>query len=67
MVDLIITPPLPEWIEQISPTGEAELLSQIRIRFKEALIPLETLDSLEQQEKLKKFEIFPELPGEFRF
>ncbi|NET42550.1 MAG: alpha-2-macroglobulin family protein [Okeania sp. SIO2B3] len=67
MVDLIITPPLPEWIEQISPTGEAELLSQIRIRFKEPLIPLETLDSLEQQEKLKKFEIFPELPGKFRF
>ncbi|WP_293119685.1 MG2 domain-containing protein [Okeania sp. SIO1I7] len=67
MVDLIITPPLPEWIEQISPTGEAELLSQIRIRFKEPLIPLETLDSLEQQEKLKKFEIFPELPGQFRF
>ncbi len=67
MVDLIITPPLPEWIEQISPTGEAAPLSQIRIRFKEPLIPLETLDSPEQQEKLKKFEIFPELPGQFRF
>jgi len=67
MVDLIITPPLPEWIEQISPTGEAASLNQIRIRFKDALIPLEALDSPEQQEKLKQFEIFPELPGEFRF
>ncbi|MDE5083077.1 MAG: MG2 domain-containing protein, partial [Trichodesmium sp. St18_bin1] len=67
MVDLIITPPLPEWIEQITPTGEAKPLSQILIRFKEPLIPLETLDSPEQQEKLKQFEIFPELPGQFRF
>ncbi len=67
MVDLINTPTLPEWIEQISPTGEAANLSQIRIRFKEPLIPLETLDTPEQQEKLKKFQIFPELPGQFRF
>ncbi|WP_293135275.1 alpha-2-macroglobulin [Okeania sp. SIO3I5] len=67
MVDLIITPRLPEWIEQISPTGEAATLNQIRIRFKDALIPLEVLDSPQQQEKLKQFEIFPELPGEFRF
>ena len=67
MVDLIITPPLPEWIAQISPTAEAAPLNQIRIRFKDPLIPLETLDSPEQQEKLKQFEIFPELPGEFRF
>ena len=67
MVDLIVTPPLPEWIEQISPTGEATPLSQIRIRFKEPLIPIENLDTPEQQEKLKKFEIFPELPGQFRF
>ncbi|MBS9770971.1 MAG: alpha-2-macroglobulin family protein [Trichodesmium erythraeum GBRTRLIN201] len=67
MVDLIITAPLPEWIEQITPTGEAKSLSQILIRFKEPLIPLETVGSLEQQEKLKQFEIFPELPGQFRF
>jgi uncharacterized protein YfaS (alpha-2-macroglobulin family) len=67
MVDLIITPPLPEWIEQITPKGEAASLNQIRIRFKEPLIPLETLDSPEQQEKLKQFEIFPKFPGKFRF
>ncbi|MGD1712165.1 alpha-2-macroglobulin family protein [Dapis sp. BLCC M172] len=67
MVDLIVNPTVPEWIEQISPTGEAAPLNQIRIRFKEPLIPLETLDSPEQQEKLKQFEIFPELPGQFRF
>lgn len=61
------TPQLPDWIEQISPTGEAEPLSQILIRFKEAVIPVESLDSPNQQEKLQKFEIIPPLPGQFRF
>lgn len=60
-------PQLPAWIEEVSPTGQAEPLAQIRIRFKEAVIPVESLDSSDQQEKLKKFEILPPLPGRFRF
>ncbi|AFZ22970.1 large extracellular alpha-helical protein [Cylindrospermum stagnale PCC 7417] len=63
-----LTPPnLPDWIEQISPLGDAKPLSQIRIRFKEALIPVESLDSPEQQQLLSKFALWPPLPGSFRF
>ncbi|MEP0780892.1 alpha-2-macroglobulin family protein [Microcoleus sp. ZQ-A2] len=61
------TPQLPDWIEQISPTGAAEPLAQIRIRFKEPLIPVESLDSPQQQNLLNKFEILPPLKGQFRF
>ncbi|BAY94675.1 MULTISPECIES: alpha-2-macroglobulin family protein [unclassified Tolypothrix] len=60
-------PKLPDWIEQISPIGDAKPLNQIRIRFKEALIPVESLDSPEQQNLLQKFELTPPLPGRFRF
>ena len=63
----LATPQMPDWIEQISPTGSAEPLAQIRIRFKDPLIPVESLDSPEQQAKLKQFEIQPALPGQFRF
>ncbi|MEH2242278.1 alpha-2-macroglobulin family protein [Nostoc sp.] len=63
-----LTPPkLPDWIEQISPIGDAKSLNQIRIRFKEALIPVESLDSPEQQKLLQKFALLPPLPGQFRF
>ncbi|QSJ20194.1 alpha-2-macroglobulin family protein [Nostoc sp. UHCC 0702] len=63
-----LTPPtLPNWIEQISPIGDAKPLNQIRIRFKEALIPVESLDSPEQQKLLQKFALWPPLPGQFRF
>ena len=63
-----LTPPkLPNWIEQISPIGDAKSLNQIRIRFKEALIPVESLDSPEQQKLLQKFALSPPLPGQFRF
>jgi uncharacterized protein YfaS (alpha-2-macroglobulin family) len=61
------TPQLPDWIEQISPTGAATPLSQIRIRFKEPLIPVESLDNPDQQQILSKFELTPALPGQFRF
>ena len=60
-------PQLPDWIEQISPTGEVAPLAQIRIRFKEPLIPLERLDSPQHQDTLKKFQLKPDLPGQFRF
>jgi uncharacterized protein YfaS (alpha-2-macroglobulin family) len=63
-----LTPPnLPDWIEQISPLGDAKPLQQIRIRFKSALIPLESLDNPEQESLLQKFELTPNLPGHFRF
>ncbi len=60
-------PQLPNWIEQISPTDQAEPLTQIRIRFKEPLIPLEQLESENQQKLLQQFEVSPALPGQFRF
>jgi uncharacterized protein YfaS (alpha-2-macroglobulin family) len=66
-VKSLITPKLPDWIEQISPLGDAKPTSQIRIRFKEALIPVEGLDSPQQQGLLTKFAIWPPLPGQFRF
>ncbi|QLE59178.1 alpha-2-macroglobulin [Nostoc sp. TCL26-01] len=60
-------PNLPDWITQISPLGDAKPLNQIRIRFQEALIPVEQLDSPEQQKLLQKFATWPPLPGQFRF
>lgn len=66
-VESLITPKLPNWIEQISPLGDAKPTSQIRIRFKEALIPVESLDSPQQESLLTKFAIWPPLPGQFRF
>ncbi|MGH1394603.1 MAG: alpha-2-macroglobulin family protein [Trichormus sp.] len=63
-----LTPPnLPDWIEQISPIGNTKPLNQIRIRFKEPLIPVEQLDTPEQQNLLQKFALWPPLPGQFRF
>ncbi len=60
-------PQLPDWIEQISPTGDATSRSQIRIIFKNPLIPVEQLGSPLQRKLLNQFEITPELPGQFRF
>jgi alpha-2-macroglobulin len=63
----LAVPKLPNWIEEITPTGQATPLSQVRIRFKEALIPLESLESSDQRGILDKFELKPNLPGKFRF
>ena len=60
-------PQLPDWIEEISPTGEASSSSQVRIRFKYPLIPVEQLDSPRQRQLLNQFEMTPNLPGHFRF
>ena len=60
-------PELPDWIEQISPTGEADALAQIRVRFTDPLIPVESLESPDRTAILEKFEIFPKIPGQFRF
>jgi uncharacterized protein YfaS (alpha-2-macroglobulin family) len=67
VISALPPPKLPDWIEKITPLGEAEPLSQIRIQFKDALIPIESLDNPEQQRLLQKFEILPPLPGHFRF
>lgn len=60
-------PTLPDWIEQISPMGQSDSLSQVRIRFKAPLIPLESLESPAPQAVLEQFKLVPELPGKFRF
>ncbi len=60
-------PTVPDWIAQISPTGSAEPLAQIRMRFEHPLIPLERLDSPGQQDLLDKFQVEPALGGQFRF
>ncbi|MGB3535024.1 MAG: Ig-like domain-containing protein [Microcoleaceae cyanobacterium] len=60
-------PQLPDWIEEISPTGETTSSSQVRIRFKYPLIPVEQLDSPRQRQLLNQFEMTPNLPGHFRF
>ncbi len=57
---------LPDWIESISPTETANTTAQIRIRFKQPLIPIESLESETQSDLLKKFELVPPLPGQFR-
>jgi len=66
-VAALADPTLPDWIEQISPTGTADTLAQIRIRFAEPLVPVESLESGDRTQILDKFAVFPEIPGEFRF
>jgi alpha-2-macroglobulin len=61
------TSQLPDWIEDISPTGEAKPTDQIRIRFKTPLTPVESLESDDLKGLLQKFEVLPPLPGQFRF
>lgn len=60
-------PKVPAWVEQISPTGEANNLAQIRVRFAQPLIPVEAIESPSQQAKLAYFTVTPALAGHFRF
>ena len=66
LVEAVPLPELPDWIEQISPTDEADPLAQIRIRFKHPLIGVESLESPEVEKILKQVQIQPKLPGQFR-
>ncbi|WP_448571032.1 alpha-2-macroglobulin family protein [Trichothermofontia sp.] len=66
LVEAVPTPELPDWIEQISPTDEADPLAQIRIRFKHPLIGVESLESPDVEKILKQVQIQPKLPGQFR-
>ncbi len=60
-------PALPAWVEQISPTGDVDTSAQIRIRFSGALIPVEAIESPDQQAALRDFATVPRLSGKFRF
>ncbi|MBV9972194.1 MAG: Ig-like domain-containing protein [Candidatus Eremiobacteraeota bacterium] len=60
-------PTLPSWVADYGPKGQADTLAQIRVIFKEPLIPLEQLESASENDKLKYFRIEPALAGHFRF
>jgi hypothetical protein len=60
-------PKVPAWVEQISPTGEADNFAQIRVRFQQPLIPVEAIETPSQQAKLAYFSVTPALAGHFRF
>jgi alpha-2-macroglobulin len=59
-------PTLPGWTAEISPQGQSDPLSQIRVIFKQPLIPVESIESPDAQAVLAKFSIAPALPGHFR-
>ncbi len=61
------SPTVQNWIVQISPRGEVKTLAQIRIIFRDPLIPLQAIEDPAQQAKLAQFVIDPQLPGRFRF
>ncbi|MEB3274795.1 MAG: alpha-2-macroglobulin family protein [Prochlorothrix sp.] len=65
-VDALPDPFVPDWIAGISPQGQVESLAQVRIRFQDPIVPLEQLDSENQQEILSHFRLDPPLPGQFR-
>jgi len=66
-VSPVPSPTLTAWIEQISPQGEAKSLAQIRIIFRNPLIPLQAIEDPSQQQALAQFSIDPALAGRFRF
>ena len=61
------SPAVQPWIVQISPRGQAETLAQIRVIFRDPLVPLQAIEDPSQQAKLAQFVIDPQLPGRFRF
>ncbi|MBV8222583.1 MAG: alpha-2-macroglobulin family protein, partial [Candidatus Eremiobacteraeota bacterium] len=61
------SPMPPAWIKAITPTGDAGTLAQIRIDFAKPLIPVEKIDSPDQQRLLQHFRVTPSLAGRFRF
>jgi uncharacterized protein YfaS (alpha-2-macroglobulin family) len=52
-------------IASFAPTGLVDTLSQIRVIFRDDLIPLEALESPDENAVLAKFSIVPALPGHF--
>jgi uncharacterized protein YfaS (alpha-2-macroglobulin family) len=60
------SPTAVEWIAEFSPRGEAQALAQIRVIFKDPLIPLQAIEDPSQRQ-LALFSLDPPLPGRFRF
>jgi len=58
---------LPDWIVEISPKGSAQAGAQIRVRFKNDVIPLDVLEAPDRQSALSHFSLTPALPGRFLF
>jgi uncharacterized protein YfaS (alpha-2-macroglobulin family) len=54
-------------IASVAPVGDVDTLAQIRVRFRDDLIPLERLESPDETAVLAHFSIAPALPGRFRF
>jgi uncharacterized protein YfaS (alpha-2-macroglobulin family) len=61
------TPSLPPLVLQVNPLGSVDTLAQIRIRFSEPIVPLEAIESADEQRKLTFFHLTPNVPGHFRF
>ena len=55
----------PDWIDSISPTGQAADGAQVRVRFKNDLVPIEALESPDRPLVLSHFVLEPALPGRF--
>jgi uncharacterized protein YfaS (alpha-2-macroglobulin family) len=56
---------MPAWIDSISPLGEAKDGAQIRVRFKNDLVPIEALESTDRTGVLSHFVLEPAVPGRF--
>ena len=54
-------------VASFAPSGSVDSLAQIRVIFRDDLIPLERLESPDEAAVLAKFSIAPALPGHFRF
>ena len=54
-------------VASFAPAGSADTLAQIRVIFRDDVIPLERLESPDEAAVLAKFSIAPALPGHFRF
>jgi uncharacterized protein YfaS (alpha-2-macroglobulin family) len=54
-------------IASVAPVGDVNTLSQVRVRFRDDVIPLERLESPDETAALAHFSIAPALPGRFRF
>jgi alpha-2-macroglobulin len=54
-------------IASFAPNGTVDTLAQIRVIFRDDLIPLERLESPDEAAVLAQFSISPALPGHFRF
>ena len=67
LVSPLPAPTVPSLVTEIHPTGTVGRRAQIRIRFRNDLIPLEALETPREAEILAAFTIEPALPGRFRF